>query len=287
MSVQTEIVDEVTDDQFVDTENDGGETLPEPAHTNDGAAGATEDPGLVYSFGEELPVDDDATAPQWVKDVRKQNRELQRENRELKAKQVSPATQAADPGPKPKLDDPDIDFDAELFEQRLDAWKDKQRAIVAQQEAAQAAIKAEQEAWQARIAQHQQGKSKLAVSDYDDAEEALLSILSETQIGILVAGAEDSAKLAYALGKNPAKAKELAAIKDPVKFAFATAKLETQMKAIPRKTAPPPDKVVRGNVGASAAGDKELERLEAEAQRTGDRTNIVRYRAQQRALKSA
>ena len=46
----------------------------------------------------------------------------------------------------------------------------------------------------------------------------------------------------YALGKNPKKAKELGEITDPVKFAFAVAKLETQLTVTSRKQVPPPEK---------------------------------------------
>lgn len=89
--------------------------------------------------------------------------------------------------------------------------------------------------------------------------------------------AKTSALLRYALGKNPKKAKELAAITDPVKFTFAIAKLEDKLKVAPRKTAPPPDTVVRSSVAGSAAVDSALKRLQDQADKTGDRTKVAAY----------
>jgi len=101
-------------------------------------------------------------------------------------------------------------------------------------------------------------------------------------------GAENPALVVYALGKNPKKAKELAAINDPVKFAFAIAKLESQLKIQPRKTAPPPERTApSGNAPISGATDGHLERLRSEAMRTGDMTKVIRYKQQQREKQSA
>jgi hypothetical protein len=82
------------------------------------------------------------------------------------------------------------------------------------------------------------------------------------------------------LGKNPKKAKELSELKDPVQFAFAMGKLETQLKITSRKTTPPPpEKKVVGNASASSSDDM-LEKLRDEAARTGDFTKVVAYKRQ-------
>ncbi len=112
--------------------------------------------------------------------------------------------------------------------------------------------------------------------DYEDAEAQALEALNVTQQGVILSGAERPELLVYALGKNPKKAKELSAIADPVKFAFAVAKLEMQLKVTPRnKTAPAPEVAVRGSMPAAAAAviSKEgLEKLRVKAQETGDYT---------------
>jgi hypothetical protein len=98
----------------------------------------------------------------------------------------------------------------------------------------------------------------------------------------MIAGADNPALLVYALGKHPAKAKELAAIKDPVKFAFAVAKLETQMKTTsrPRAAPPPPETPLQSTAPSRSATNATLERLEQEALRTGNRTKVAAYRRQ-------
>jgi len=121
------------------------------------------------------------------------------------------------------------------------------------------------------------------VKDFEDAESFAMETFSVTQQGIVIQGAENPALVIYALGKNPQQAKELAAVNDPVKFAFAVAKLETQLKVSNRKAPPPPEKTVTGNGGAAGAMDATLERLRAEAERTGDYTKVTQYKRQKRA----
>jgi hypothetical protein len=89
----------------------------------------------------------------------------------------------------------------------------------------------------------------------------------------------------YALGKNPAELKRIAAITEPVKFAFAIAKLEDKVKVTPKKTAPPPERVIKGSAQISAgSSDKRLDSLRAEAIKTGNSNKLMAYK---RALKAA
>ena len=95
----------------------------------------------------------------------------------------------------------------------------------------------------------------------------------------MVQGAKNPALVVYAIGKNPAKAKELAAITDPVKFAFAVANLEAQLKVTPRKSKPEPERVPGGaSRPLSGTVDSHLERLYDEARRTGDYTKVTDYK---------
>ena len=99
-----------------------------------------------------------------------------------------------------------------------------------------------------------------------------------TQQGVILQGAKRPELLIYALGKNPAKAKELAAIKDPVKFAFAAAELETKLKVADRKVTTEPERVVTGSARISGTVDSTLERLRAEAEKTGDMSKVLAYK---------
>jgi hypothetical protein len=110
-------------------------------------------------------------------------------------------------------------------------------------------------------------------------------VLNTTQQGILLQGSDNSALLVYALGKNPKKAKELSEIKDPVRFAFAVAKLETQLK-VTKKTAPPPEKTPpSGGARSTGGSDEVLDNLRAKAERTGDYTQVIAYKRQLQSKK--
>jgi len=248
----------------------------------------TEDPGdetVVTIAGESPPQEEEEKqAPEWVRNLRKNYRELQREKRELeeRLKSVSPAPEnnPVAPGKKPTLED--CDYDSDKFENELAGWFERKR----QSEEAEAKQRAKQqeeaESWQKKLAGYNESKTGLKVSDFEDAEETVLETLNVTQQGIILQGAQNPAIVVYALGKNPKKAKELADIKDPVKFAFAIAKLETQLKVTNRKTAPPPEKVVQGTGRSSGAIDSTLERLRAEAEKTGDMSKVLEYKRKNR-----
>lgn len=255
----------------------------------EGHAESEGDDEVIITIGEDTPPQEEAekeAAPQWVKDLRKRERELARENRELKAAQAAKsAPQAQTLSAKPTLED--CQFDEEVFEQKLTAWHEQKRAIEAEQAKQREESEKAQQAFQARVQRYQQGKAELKVSDFDDAEAAVADTLSVVQQQIILAGAENPTNLTYALGKNPAKLKELASITDPVQYAFAVAKLETQLKVTQRKSAPPAERRIVGNAAAVAVNDPKLARLEAEADKTGDRSALITYKKAMKARAAA
>jgi hypothetical protein len=129
-------------------------------------------------------------------------------------------------------------------------------------------------------------KKALKVKDFQDAEDEVAAQFSEVQQAIVIAGAANPGALVYALGKNPKKLQELASIKDPVKFAVAVGKLETEVKVTKRTSTKPAPETPLRSTSSAAASTATLERLEAEAAKTGDRSKVVAYKRQQRALAS-
>jgi hypothetical protein len=261
-----------------------GETGEEETGT---AAGTEEEPEdeVVVSIGDESPPSEEeeaAHAPEWVRELRKNHRDLVKRNRELeeqvKAK-TEPATAAPTLGAKPTLEA--CDYDAEAFETALTKWYEQKRQVDEQKAKAEADAKAQADAWNAKLASYADAKTKLKVKDFEEAESTAQSALNPTQQGIILQGAEKPEMLIYALGKNPTKLKELSAITDPVKYAFAVAKLETQLKVTLRK-APPPEKVVQGTGPKSGTVDSTLERLRAEAEKTGNYTKVMEYKRSKR-----
>jgi hypothetical protein len=104
--------------------------------------------------------------------------------------------------------------------------------------------------------------------------------MNVTQQGILLQGLDNPALVVYALGKNPKRAKELAAITDPVRFAAAAGKLEATLKVTNRPKPPAPPRVVTGSAPITGTVDSNLDRLRAEAERTGDYTKVMAYKRQ-------
>lgn len=245
-----------------------------------------EDDFVAVSIGEEAPPPEDEEAeraPEWVRDLRKQYREEKRRNKELQEQLATTtgAAKVAELGHKPTLEA--ADYDTERYEQELAAWYDRKRS----HDEAQAARKAEQETvereWKQKLEGYQSAKATLKVRDYEEAEDVVQDAFSVTQQGMILQGAENPALLVYALGKNQTRAKELASIKDPVKFAFAVARLETQLKVTKRKASSKPDPKISGTGRVSGSVDNTLERLRAEAERTGDYTKVTRYKQQKRS----
>ncbi len=140
------------------------------------------------------------------------------------------------------------------------------------------AVENQQESWAKRQVRYTERKAEHSFKDFNEAEELVTNTFDATQQGIIVQGAEDSALVVYALGRNPKKLEELAKISDPVEFAVAIGRLESQLKVTSRK-APPPEKKVAGKSGASGGGDDTLERLREEAVKTGNYTKIRQYKA--------
>jgi len=238
---------------------------------------------VVVSIGEEAPPPEEHTpAPEWVKELRKTNRELQRQNRELQSKlQIQPTeNKPVAIGAKPKLED--HDYDADRYEEALTSWFERKRQADESNAKQEAEVMNQQKAWQAKLDGYGKAKAELRVRDYEDAEAIAQEVFSITQQGVILQGAENPALVVYALGKNAKKAKELAEITDPVKFAFAVAKLEKELKVTNRRAAPAPERIVSGTGRSSGAVDSTLERLREDAARTGNMTKVIQYKAQKR-----
>ena len=260
--------------------------MPDDQQPDDqGGTPAEEDDEVVITIGDEAPpaaTDDEIEgkpAPAWVKELRREARESRKRIRELeaeKAQRDAPAAPAVPAvGEKPTLES--CDFDGEVYAEKLVAWNDAKRKA----DEAEAAKRQEQEAahteWQARVTSYNTAKAALKVDDFDGAEHVVRETMTPLQQSVILNGADKPELLVYALGRNPAKAKELAAIKDPVKFAFAVAKIETQLKVAPKKMPPPAERPIRSSAGSATGVDNTLARLQAEADKTGDRSAVAKY----------
>jgi hypothetical protein len=277
----------VIDDEDQSSEQTTGEyqSTGDQDEGQDSEDGEGESDEVIVSIGEEAPPPEEQThAPEWVRELRKTNRELQRQNRELQGKLQSTAQTETKPvvlGKKPSLDD--YDYDAEKFEEALTTWFERKRQADDANARQEAEVMNQQKAWKAKLDNYGKAKAELRVKDFEDAEAVAQELFNVTQQGVMLQGADNPALVVYALGKNPKKAKELSDIKDPVKFAFAVAKLEKELKVTNRRAAPPPERIVSGTGRVSGAVDSTLERLRAEAEKTGNMTKVIQYKAQRRS----
>jgi len=236
-----------------------------------------EDDETVIAFGE--PVEDGAApVPESsvIRDLRKANRELAK-----KLHQVSQGNQPQriEVGEKPNL--AACDYDEDRFEADLDAWKQRKAAAERAETEQQQRAKAEQEAWAKRAESYTADKAKLRVPDFESAEDEVFSALSE-QHQALILMTDKPAALVYALSRDPAKLEQLSKL-DLARAAMLVGKLEDKVTVTKRKL-PNPDRPIRGDAPvSSASSDKELARLEKEAERTGNRTALIAYRKKLRA----
>jgi len=216
------------------------------------------------------------SAPAWVKEVRKNARETARENRELKRKlQALEANNTPKPtapalGPKPTLRDDDVDFDEDKFEAKLLKWNEAKRKIDEEKAA-------EQTAWQKKNDEFNKAAASLKAPDFDDAKHAVIDAIDPVRQGILMKAAAQPHVVVLALGRQPEELKKLAAITDLVDFTVAVTKLEGQIKVSSRKP-PPPERTPSSAGRTTAVGDKTIEALEKEADRTGDRSKVIAYK---------
>lgn len=243
---------------------------------------------VVITIGDEAaPVEEEtAAAPEWVKDLRKSHREAQRTIRELQDRLKSSAgseTEAVQLGKKPSLES--CEYDADKYETELASWYDRKRLADEQEAKANAAVEEANKAWQSKLDNYNQAKASLKVRDFAEAEDVVREALSPLQQSAIIKLSKRPELVIYALGSRPEKVKELAAIKDPAEYIYALAQLEKDLKVSNGRTPPPPPErtPARGNASISSTVDSTLERLRAEAEKTGDLSKVMEYKRNKRA----
>lgn len=235
--------------------------------------------------------EEDKSAPAWVKDLRKSHRESQRQNRELQREleQIRAQQEQAPQGPptvgaKPTLEQ--FDYDSEKYEAAIDEYHKQKSKADEFQAAQQAEAQRQQQQYQEKLAFYEDKKKALPVKDYEEVEQAVIDNLDLNQQQLILQGADDPALVVYAIGKNPQRVKDLAAIKDPVKFVREFTKLEMNLKVNKRRAKPSPEGKVRSS-GANRGTDSTLKRLEAEAEKTGNMNKLLSYERKLKARKRA
>lgn len=231
--------------------------------------------------------DEESEAKPWVKQLRTKQKELARENRELKAKlqQVTPQVQPEQVktlGAKPTLSDEGIDYDEEAYSTAMDKWYSDKREIEAATDRQKAAQAEQVKAQEAKHETYKQQIAKLKAPDYQDAEDLVSEKLSAEQQGIILGGTKNAALMVLALGKSPKRLAELAQIKDLAQFAVTVGEIQRDLQDRNGMNKPKPKP--SSDLPRSSASltnnkvDKKLEALEKAAEKSGDRSAVVAYK---------
>lgn len=235
--------------------------------------GEGDDEEEVLVFGDETePRSDDTNLVKLLRE------EIKKRDKRIAETERAVRPQPVEVGKKPDLWD-DCEGDPDKFESALDAWKERKATAERQQNQAKDSEERERERWEGELKRYEDGKSKLGFADVGDAEETVKASLDAMQQAVIIAAADDPAKVIYALGRHPDRLANIAAMDNPLKLAAAIARLEGQLKMVKRRKAPDPDTPERGSARVShVSADKRLKQLEDEADRTGDRSKLVAYR---------
>ena len=221
----------------------------------------------------------DADAPDLPKrlrtEIKERDRRLLAAERELEELRKKTAPAPIEVGPRPRLED--FDYDEDKHNAALDDYEERKVNAALQKQNEVKDNDLVEEA-QTDVAKFQQSIVALSFADAKTIVKSVGEAMPADMQYAVAASALDPATFIYALGKHPAKLQELLSIKNPTKRIAAIVRMEASMKVGQGRKAPEPDRPLKGNASAAVRSDKKLEQLEKEATRTGDRTELIRYR---------
>lgn len=275
-----EDIEQVEDNEVIDDEQDIDDSQDDEQDDDTEQDDSTDDDVLDFSFDDDGEEGDEKDpwagqkAPSWVKETRNENRELKRQLRELQKSQGQPEQQVL--REMPTLDDHEYDDDG--YQKDLVQWfSEKQQH--------EAAVQAEQQKYQQYRDRYKADVDaiKAKAPDYDEVESSVVDVLSEQKQGLLQMLVDNPAKVVYALGKNsPAQLERLSKL-DDVQFTKQIVLMEQQMSSKTKSRNPnKPKPKTHEMEGAAGGADTQLAKLEAEADKTGDRSKVAAYKRKMR-----
>jgi hypothetical protein len=263
---------------ILDNPADDPENPVDPQEPQDPQDPPEDEDDIVFSDDPVQPAENDSAL------IRHLRNELKRTKQEL-AERPAPQAPKIEVGPRPTLEG--CEWDEDKHADALDAWYDRKRQAEQQETAEQASQRKANETFQADVQRFEGARASLRVAGAPEAIDTALASLSPVQQAVIVKAADNAATLLAALGKHPARLAEVTAIEDPVKLAAAIAKMEGKIQMTKRR-APDPEEVATGSASVrSESSDKVLERLQKEADKTGDRTKLIAHKRAQEARAKA
>jgi len=241
----------------------------------------------VYSLKGEKPKPIDKgpdSAP--MKQMRDRIAELNKKVKEYEAK-FAPTPEELQSKPRPKA--ADYNFDEDKHAEALIQWALDEEKIKAKRDA----ITKEQEEvngqYAKRLALYEEQKAALGVDDFEEAQAAVLSKMSQNQVSAIIDTALRPAMVMHILGTRPDRLEKFAAEKNIGRLIAAVREMEIKEVVVKTETKPARPEPERGvqRSGAPTKGtvDAHLAKLEAEYEQTGDRTKIIAYNKKLREQK--
>lgn len=262
---------------------------PETPDTAESQDGSPETPDTliedheIFLEGEEIPPPAPKDSVAWAR-LRKAEQAARLKAAELERKlaDLTQPTGITDPGPEPTIED--CDYDQVVFKERVRQWD----RAVAEKKAAEARqaeqVEAQKRSDQAVMTSYEAAKAELSkqLPGYAEAEKAVGQALGRDAQHAILSVAENPAKIVYTLGQRPELLGEFAKETNRDRFIAKLVKLEARVK-MQKKGTPPPEKPVRGT-GAATAGtnNSTLEKLRAEAEKTGDYSKVNAWKREQK-----
>ena len=212
-----------------------------------------------------------------TKKIRQLNARLDKQNAE---------NLPAAPGPKPTYES--SGFKEDVFTEQLQKWHEKNNEYVNQKVVEDKKQKTQDDDWNKKLDDYNEKKTALIprLKGFKEAEALSLETLNKNQQGLVVKLAKDPALVMYFLGKNPDQLEKLSGEKDIARFIRDMTQLEAQLKMETKKPTTQPEKKVTGATGSvsnSGGEDEQLDKLRAEAEKTGDLSKVVAYKRQKQA----
>lgn len=176
--------------------------------------------------------------------------------------------------PRPRYEDYDTD---EEFEAAQDDWFGQKTEFDRKQAEENRLLEEQNKIWGERIDLYKKGQKRFK-GDFEAIERKAMEHMSQEQLGIVVRAAKDPSLLVSAFARDP-EAKNLTKIKDPVLFAVALGEYQKSGRVGTKKRTPKtsPERTPRGGA-SSGLSDSNLASLEAKALKTGNRSELIRYK---------
>lgn len=279
---QEELQEEEQDDTQETPETDETETEGQDDSESDDQEEEEENVLLFEDQEMERPGENESVT---FKELRKRQKSTAKENRELKKRiaELEGTKQTNNQVPKlrkkPTITDHDYDYDN--YDQDLEKWYNEKEQVNKAKEKLERQQAEANEKFNERLSSYNKKKKELGFKDFDDAEEIVGSALKPEMHGALLDVLDNPHLVVYHLGSNPEKLQQFAELakSNPARFIADVAKLETKLKIGTRKKPiTKPEKKPNGTSGTAIGVQRQLEKLKAEAARTGNRSALRQFR---------